>query len=73
MTGDRLIAEVERLGARGLPRDDLHRELVARIRRAISSTRPRGRRELRSHIFFTGHLPAIMAQAPLDHRGHLAG
>jgi hypothetical protein len=34
-TGDRLIAEVERLGARGLPRDDLHRELAARIRRAI--------------------------------------
>jgi hypothetical protein len=33
--GDRLIAEVERLGARGLPYGDLHAELTGRIRRAF--------------------------------------
>lgn len=33
--GDRLIAEVERLGARGLPYGILHAELTARIRRAF--------------------------------------
>ena len=33
--GDRLIAEVERLGARGLPYGVLHAELTARIRRAF--------------------------------------
>lgn len=33
--GDRLIAEVERLGARGLPYGDLHAELNARLRRAL--------------------------------------
>ncbi|HEY5186750.1 MAG TPA: helix-turn-helix transcriptional regulator [Actinomycetes bacterium] len=33
--GDRLIAEVERLGARGLPYGELHEELSARIRRAF--------------------------------------
>ncbi len=33
--GDQLIAEIERLGARGLPYDELHRELSARIRRAM--------------------------------------
>ena len=34
-TADRLIAEVERLGARGLPYGVLHAELTARIRRAF--------------------------------------
>lgn len=32
---DRLVAEVERLGARGLPYGELHAELTARIRRAF--------------------------------------
>ena len=34
-TGDRLVAEVERLGARGLPYGQLHEELAARIRRVL--------------------------------------
>jgi len=33
--GDHLVAEVERLGARGLPYGELHAELAARIRRAL--------------------------------------
>ena len=33
--GDQLVAEVERLGARGLPYGELHAELAARVRRAI--------------------------------------
>jgi DNA-binding CsgD family transcriptional regulator len=32
---DRLVAEVERLALRGLPRDQLHSELASRIRRAV--------------------------------------
>ncbi len=35
-SGDRLVAEVERLGARGLPYGELHAELAARIRRVLS-------------------------------------
>ncbi|HYN75923.1 MAG TPA: helix-turn-helix transcriptional regulator [Candidatus Limnocylindria bacterium] len=34
-SGDRLVAEVERVGARGLPYGELHAELAARIRRAL--------------------------------------
>jgi len=34
-SGDHLVAEVERLGARGLPYGELHAELAARIRRAL--------------------------------------
>ena len=34
--GDRLIAEVERLGTRGLPYGELHEQLTARIRRAFA-------------------------------------
>ncbi|HEY5247714.1 MAG TPA: hypothetical protein VIJ15_04565, partial [Dermatophilaceae bacterium] len=34
-SGDRLVAEVERLGARGLPYGQLHEELSARIRRVL--------------------------------------
>lgn len=33
--GDRLIAEVQRLAARALPRDEYHRELSARLRRSF--------------------------------------
>ena len=33
--GDQLVAEVERLGARGLPYGELHAELAARVRRAM--------------------------------------
>ena len=43
------------------------------LKAIFDKTGTRSRRELRSRIFFTGHLPAIMAHAPLDHRGHLAG
>ena len=32
---DRLVAEVERLALRGLPRDQLHSELASRVRRAV--------------------------------------
>src|SRR5687768_943596 len=32
---DRLVAEVERLALRGLPRDQLHSELASRIRRTV--------------------------------------
>jgi DNA-binding CsgD family transcriptional regulator len=34
-SGDHLVAEVERLGARGLPYGELHAELAARMRRAL--------------------------------------
>lgn len=34
--GDRLVAEVQRLGLRGLPRDEYHRELTARLRRTFA-------------------------------------
>ena len=34
-SGDHLVAEVERLGARGLPYGRLHEELAARIRRVV--------------------------------------
>lgn len=33
---DRLVAEVRRLGVRGLPRDEYHRELTARLRTTIA-------------------------------------
>ncbi|MEV0289755.1 MULTISPECIES: helix-turn-helix transcriptional regulator [unclassified Kribbella] len=32
---DRLVADVQRLAVRGLPRDEFHRELAARIRRVV--------------------------------------
>lgn len=33
---DRLLAEVQRLALRGLPRDEYNRELAARLRRALA-------------------------------------
>src|SRR5918994_7343322 len=33
---ERLVAEVRRLALRGLPRDEYHRELAARLRRTIA-------------------------------------
>lgn len=43
------------------------------LKAIFDKTGARSRRQLRSTIFFQENLPGIMAQAPLDQRGHLAG